>query len=1068
MRKLILIIALLIFSGDLFPQDTQGSITNIPHTFARRDAYGGFSMGKLIVTGISTGVDLQGAYTNAAIDLTDVTNNYGGSSGPVLLRGGTYGSPMTSADAGQSGGIRLYTMSTATTDDESTGYYDRGIFIYNRTDGSKNIYPIAGLAEVRTVSGDGPKDVIAGQFIAGLRTAGAKLDDGNWGMFGTWNKIYSETGSVAVSGTKVAPLWIDNQMSGTVSGEEYGIFLTTGASVPDAVMGFETSSSGWDQLFYFDETTYNVAPVSNLSLKVLLNTTQKYIPLSSTAPDYTFSDDLILAGEDIQYTGDLDLNFARGSTTGQNPYLSVYGYSTTHAGVKYGRINVSAQGNMVIWGETAGYLGAQGQSTYLFDDMGGAFIDDKILRFGSDNDASILYDETTMDTWLFGMPVTSKRGLAFIDDADIAVDISSLIGTTNFPDVHYIDTDSDSKIKVGWIADDEPEITANRTLDIQSSGDVDLNIFGKSGAGENALFRVYGDESGTPTYFQIAVEASGNTDINGEGNIEFGGQLTQIGQWSNKWQQMLNQRGVAFGTDSQGDARLMWDESTHASGSNDAFFLGVLDSSRGFVIGPHDISIGNGGNPYDITALLAAPLDAFPKLTMLDADRDSYFKFGWSADDTPFWTVGGVATGIGLTANLTLTGDFLAGANTYDVGSAGTRFNLAYFDTVYANVYTNSDFVLGESGFDVTVNADTIKGAPVWEGNFVVTGTVDGVDIAGNVPLLNGRNIFTDLNTFQDTTIFDDKVGIGTASPAEKLHVNTVGNTTILLERTDVAVGVDNIIGRIQVKGGETTQDIVGAIEIRSSEAWTASDSRTYMAFLVTPNDSLDAEEQMRLDSEGKLVVVGDQTLYGVAKAHASANTLTIVQTSQNYGVVGELSDNSSSGFSFVAGQEGVIATIATIAAGDSINITDVAHGLSDGDYIAVQSANHTGLVEVNEVDNDNFRVDINFVGDEVGTWQEGDYLLASAGTAGNYKAELGATTSAGAAPKEYHFHLVQNITEIGTSFVINIRGTQHQSGYDADRVTVTAGDKFWVVIENETDAQDLLYEDMTVFLHKL
>ena len=215
------------------------------------------------ITGVSTGLDMQGAYTNAAIDLTDVTLNHSGSSGPVMIRAGTYGSPVSSSDPHQSGMIRLYGSNDAATDD-GTGFYDRGLFAYLRTDKAKGIFPVAGLAEVRTTAGDGPVAVMASQFIAGLHTADSKLAataSVTDGMFGSWLKVYSVTGSVAAATSRVAPVWLDNQMSGTVSGEEYAAFITSGGSKVDAVFGFETSSVGWTNLMYFDETAYDQDPV---------------------------------------------------------------------------------------------------------------------------------------------------------------------------------------------------------------------------------------------------------------------------------------------------------------------------------------------------------------------------------------------------------------------------------------------------------------------------------------------------------------------------------------------------------------------------------------------------------------------------------------------------------------------------------------------------------------------------------------------------------------------------------------------------------------------------------------
>ncbi|MCK5558933.1 MAG: hypothetical protein KAJ51_00005, partial [Thermoplasmata archaeon] len=283
--------------------------------------------------------------------------------------------------------------------------------------------------------------------------------------------------------------------------------------------------------------------------------------------------------------------------------------------------------------ENAGFLGGNGQSTVLFSDAGLAVIDDKAYRIGSDLDAALEYDESINDGLIFGIPVTSKRGLVIKDMADMASDYTSLIGTTNFPDVHFVDTDEDSKIKVGWSADDTPEITANRDLDLQLTGDVGFNLFRSSGVGENPEFRVYGDEGGTPTYTSLKVASSGNAHLLSTGNIEFYGQTVLIGIMSNKWIQMLDQRGIVYGTDSQGDFRTMWDDSAHASGSNEAMLMGI-SKSRGIIIGDQGLMNGNGGDAYDLTSLLTGRFDQ-ASLMMLDDDRDSYLQFYHWGDDVP-------------------------------------------------------------------------------------------------------------------------------------------------------------------------------------------------------------------------------------------------------------------------------------------------------------------------------------------------------------------------------------------------------------------------------------------------
>ena len=245
----------------------------------------------MTINGTANGLSFEGAYTSAALDFSDVTLNHSGASGPVMLRAGTYASPVSSSDPHQSGMIRLYGANSATTDD-GTGFYDRGIFVYNQITGNKSAFPIAGLVEVRNVGGEaGPVAIQAAQFIVGLHTSTAKLAataSTTDGMFGSWNKVYSVTGSVAAATSRVAPIWIDNQMSGTVSGEEYGIFATSGGTKVDAFIGFETTSSGWTSLFYFDETAYDQDPVisgnasggsSDYHLRVNINGTMYGIQL---------------------------------------------------------------------------------------------------------------------------------------------------------------------------------------------------------------------------------------------------------------------------------------------------------------------------------------------------------------------------------------------------------------------------------------------------------------------------------------------------------------------------------------------------------------------------------------------------------------------------------------------------------------------------------------------------------------------------------------------------------------------------------------------------------------------
>jgi len=247
--------------------------------------------GTVTLAGSATeGLDVTGTYTGNAIDLSDATIDPTGANGPAFIRLGTYAAPFDyGADNDQSGVLRLHT--TCSGDISS---YDRGLFMYTETTGAKAAFPIAGLAEANN-TGTGPKKLQAGQLIShlGAQSTGATLatavGDATAGMYALWAKVTASGTAVCSAGSKVAAIWLDNQMSGTVSGEEYGIFATTGASVPDAFVGFETTSSGYDQLFEFDETytngagtcvTTDAVPTNQTArMKVWYDGEQYYIPL---------------------------------------------------------------------------------------------------------------------------------------------------------------------------------------------------------------------------------------------------------------------------------------------------------------------------------------------------------------------------------------------------------------------------------------------------------------------------------------------------------------------------------------------------------------------------------------------------------------------------------------------------------------------------------------------------------------------------------------------------------------------------------------------------------------------
>jgi len=204
----------------------------------------------LSVTGASaTPIAISNTFSGNGIDFSGCTYVPTGSGGPCLIRAGSYDVPLTNSATAQSGLIRLYMETSA---DGSS--YDRAIFTCLKTTGTKGIIPVSGLAEVHE-DATGPTNVMGCQFITQLFDTGSHLA-ANAQMFGGWFKVTAIDGSTIASTATVAPLWIDNQLYGAnaTGSHEYGLYCTTGGSRPVAFMGFNTTSSGYDNFIYFDST----------------------------------------------------------------------------------------------------------------------------------------------------------------------------------------------------------------------------------------------------------------------------------------------------------------------------------------------------------------------------------------------------------------------------------------------------------------------------------------------------------------------------------------------------------------------------------------------------------------------------------------------------------------------------------------------------------------------------------------------------------------------------------------------------------------------------------------------
>lgn len=226
--------------------------------------------------------------TETTIELTGAVDISGATTIGSTLDVGTYSSMTTAAS-----GVTTELVSVGLTGAEDDYYIGLGCYVRATGEDGK---PFGIATTIETTDTTGIDRMQAGQFISLLGTAGGSEaahlktlgGDAVAGMYGVWAKVGANSNCVCDSGSRVAAIWVDNQMSGTVSGEEYGIFATTGASKPDAFIGFETTSSGWANFLSFDETSYDQDPVASATisggtqdkyLKVDINGTAYGIPL---------------------------------------------------------------------------------------------------------------------------------------------------------------------------------------------------------------------------------------------------------------------------------------------------------------------------------------------------------------------------------------------------------------------------------------------------------------------------------------------------------------------------------------------------------------------------------------------------------------------------------------------------------------------------------------------------------------------------------------------------------------------------------------------------------------------
>jgi len=199
--------------------------------------------------------------------------------------------------------------------------------------------------------------------------------------------------------------------------------------------------------------------------------------------------------------------------------------------------------------------------------------------------------------------------------------------------------------------------------------------------------------------------------------------------------------------------------------------------------------------------------------------------------------------------------------------------------------------------------------------------------------------------------------------------------------------------------------------------------------------------------------------------------TLTTVHSADEWHAIdGLLLEGYTDSFTFEAGSDGVIASIADAGGGD-ITVTDVAHGLSVGNIITVNGctdAAYNGIFEVKTVPTaDTFTVTAVYTATDTGFWQKGSNLICK--VAGIYNG-----TWAASGISTVNAHIFDFAPCLNTTVASKAKSRRKFSNADygsfggTSIVEFAVGDVITFVLQNVGATGDVTIRTLDLNLHRL
>jgi len=209
---------------------------------------------------------------------------------------------------------------------------------------------------------------------------------------------------------------------------------------------------------------------------------------------------------------------------------------------------------------------------------------------------------------------------------------------------------------------------------------------------------------------------------------------------------------------------------------------------------------------------------------------------------------------------------------------------------------------------------------------------------------------------------------------------------------------------------------------------------------------------------------------YGEMYIVDNVNAITINASDEWHAVDGLLIEGLVQGFTFEAGSSGVIASIADAGGGD-ITVTDVAHGLSVGDYITQNGCTdsaYNGLFKVLTVPSSStYTITATYTADDSGYWQKGSNLVCD--VAGIYQ---GSWTAAGIS--ETNAHIFDFAPAVNTTVSSKAKSRRKFSNADygafsgGGLLQFAVGDKITFAVQNVGAVGDVTIRTLDLSIHRL